>query len=622
MRAIKSRGGLVGGRQRNQDSSHKTWIAMLEQASLVSQTMNEAGSRTKAAKGNHPDTHPSAVKKNMLAFSRAKRWFEERVSFDQEPIVLLSFSTGLFSTEETDKINPDKVLSVGTFIEEKHDNKTFVDPMESKLKVKNLSLLRKPIRISDKQVVFDSLKFFNRAMLITERTGNMTEALKFELTPYPLALFDKQFMLKADKPKLGMYLKKLDAASATRIRGLLPQIIDGGWLLHQISYQSNETFKSIVSKYTGLVGMLGNGQKTVVVLDGYSNISTKDHEHKRRLKNHCANMTLALDTPCTMSKERFLSNGHNKSQLISFISNRLSAKGVDVFGADDDADTLIVSKALEMAAQEPVQIVAEDTDILCMLVHHISTVANDILFRTKTASYSTLVINQNLPENENRVLLFAHAFSGSDTTSRISGFGKVRLLKKLANSHAPANAIGQLLDTSTVKDDVCSAGISLFKYIYGHPSMELHNIRSLIYSKSMAKGKFLPQKLPPTESAAEQHILRVYLQWSDWMLLTTSSLDPTKYGWSRSSGSFEPIGFIGDVAPASVLNFTTCNCRTDRAEPACRNHMCSCKRLGLHCLPACGNCHGLDCNNAQSQSLPDDDGEFEEDENVVETLDD
>ena len=114
---------------------------MLEQVSLVSQTMNEAGSRTKAAKGNHPDTHPSAVKKNMLAFSRAKRWFEERVSFDQEPNVLLSFSTGLFSTEETDKINPDKVLSVGTFIEEKHDNKTFVDPMESKLKVKNLSLL-------------------------------------------------------------------------------------------------------------------------------------------------------------------------------------------------------------------------------------------------------------------------------------------------------------------------------------------------------------------------------------------------------------------------------------------------------------------------------------------------
>ena len=85
---------------------------------------------------------------------------------------------------ETDKINPDNVLSVGTFVQEKDDNKTCVDPMEAKLKFKNLSLLRKPIRISDKQVVFDSLKFFNQAMLITERTDNMAEALN----PYPFLI--------------------------------------------------------------------------------------------------------------------------------------------------------------------------------------------------------------------------------------------------------------------------------------------------------------------------------------------------------------------------------------------------------------------------------------------------
>ena len=33
-----------------------------------------------------------------------------------------------------------------------------------------------------------------------------------------------------------------------------------------------------------------------------------------------------------------------------------------------------------------------------------------------------------------------------------------------------------------------------------------------------AKGKILPQKLPPTVAAEREHSLRAYLQYRDWIL--------------------------------------------------------------------------------------------------------
>ena len=33
--------------------------------------------------------------------------------------------------------------------------------------------------------------------------------------------------------------------------------------------------------------------------------------------------------------------------------------------------------------------------------------------------------------------------------------------------------------------------------------------------------------------------------------------------------------------------------------------MCSCRRLGLKCLPACGNCRGMICSNTGSQETED-----------------
>ena len=73
-----------------------------------------------------------------------------------------------------------------------------------------------------------------------------------------------------------------------------------------------------------------------------------------------------------------MANGHNKTELIKLLSERRKSMGVKVIVARDDADTLIVREALRLAAGCKCEVRAEDTDLLCMLIHHSNLTSNDV----------------------------------------------------------------------------------------------------------------------------------------------------------------------------------------------------------------------------------------------------
>ena len=73
----------------------------------------------------------------------------------------------------------------------------------------------------------------------------------------------------------------------------------------------------------------------------------------------------------------------------------------------------------------------------------------------------------SLPKGGGKVLLLPPGFLGCDTTSRICGFGIIRIMKKLASKHAPLNALDTLLNTGSSKDDVADDENPIFRYIYG-----------------------------------------------------------------------------------------------------------------------------------------------------------
>ena len=165
------------------------WVSILDHFSAIDQSLHDIAKDSHKGKAVvHADMTPSSMKKDFSAFKKAHDWFSETLSLDQEPDVLMSFSTGLFSKEgeSSGEVNPDCALEVGTEIQQSLDGGCFTDKMSTKIKVKNLSYLRKSVKVSEATVVVDSLKLFNRLIAIADREISLQESLAYELTLLPL----------------------------------------------------------------------------------------------------------------------------------------------------------------------------------------------------------------------------------------------------------------------------------------------------------------------------------------------------------------------------------------------------------------------------------------------------
>ncbi|KAJ8409990.1 hypothetical protein AAFF_G00210310 [Aldrovandia affinis] len=173
----------------------------------------------------------------------------------------------------------------------------------------------------------------------------------------------------------------------------------------------------------------------------------------------------------------------------------------------------------------------------------------------------------------------------------IGGHGKTTLIDRFCAGDIDEH-MDIFLDIHATKDVVIRAGIAIFQNIYHAPGTTLGAIRYNMFSRKAAAGLIKPETLPPTEGAATQHSLRADLQTRDWMLLQSMSLDPSDYGWMVGVHGYEPVPTLDPMAPEELLRFTSCNSNGD-----CSNRRCSCKKNGVKCISACGNCKGITCNN-------------------------
>ena len=178
-----------------------------------------------------------------------------------------------------------------------------------------------------------------------ERDLTIRESLGYELTIQPASLFDnEQFMRKArENLKNRVTSRDMDKNHNSGV------VVDGGWLIHQITWQAGKLFSEIAQAYIDFLKRLASGRKCIIIFDGYNN-SPKDHEHKRRTKNCNGAIQIILDPreTCTVSKDKFLSCSANKEQFITLISNLANGERVrmETFIAHNDCDTLMVKKAI------------------------------------------------------------------------------------------------------------------------------------------------------------------------------------------------------------------------------------------------------------------------------------
>ena len=83
------------------------------------------------------------------------------------------------------------------------------------------------------------------------------------------------------------------------------------------------------------------------------------------------------------NQQAFLLIKKNKTQFIALLSHYLKANAEVVHKSPEDADTMIVSCALQFATQgNDVIVVANDTDILVLLIYHWNPSMANVYFQS------------------------------------------------------------------------------------------------------------------------------------------------------------------------------------------------------------------------------------------------
>lgn len=430
-----------------------------------------------------------------------------------------------------------------------------------------------------------------------------------ELAPYPLSLFDAAGMRKTAKSAIYDCFQSVNVEVD---RTNANYIIDGGYILHHVVWDREETFNVIFEKYVPYLRR-HYGHTVTVVFDGYSD-STKNikaAEQRRRTTKTSSSSDIIFDEFMTVpaNQQQFFANINNKSRFISMLSDKLTAANIAVKQAQNDADVLIIETAIEkFNVTNTTIVVGEDVDLLILLTAR-TPIVKIIYFlksgkaQQRTETYSSKSLTA-FPKCQNYIL-FLHAITGCDTTSAMYRRGKTSVFK-LFEKKDLIDCAKVFIEIDSSPQTIITKGIRFLLAVYGAPKKIdcIDKYRYLTFVKNTRNKKQVQLScLPPTSASAIQHLYRVYYQVQTWL---GYQLNPEDWGWKLINNTLEPIQTLFPPAPEKLLNITFCNCKK-----GC-NAKCGCRKVGLLCSPACTNCQGQSCSNVELNTTADDLCDFDE----------
>ena len=162
-------------------------------------------------------------------------------------------------------------------------------------------------------------------------------------------------------------------------------------------------------------------------------------------------------------------------------------------------------------------------------------------------------------------ILFLHALTGCDTTSRINGLGKGQAFKKVkANPTFFKTISASFLMNSPIpsKELLSSKGEEALACFFGAQpceGLDLLIFRKFVTKTSRAKEHVQVNSLPPTYAATTYLIFRVYHQIQQWI---GNDLEPTDWGRQLKNDTLVPIKtHLHPPAPEDLLKIIRCNCK-------------------------------------------------------------
>jgi len=295
----------------------------------------------------------------------------------------------------------------------------------------------------------------------------MENYLSYELAQQPTSLFQEGLMRKTQKSVFGQVLK-----SKVEPQTEFPQnsifIIDGGYLLRVVVWPPDSTYEDVFQAY---VSYIENhfGLDAVVVFDGYdSNESTKITEQLRRASQVVSReIIFNEETKIVTTQASFLANGANKSKLIKMIRKKFEHHRIRTDQADADADALISTTALTLAKSEsqPIVVIGTDTDLLVILVSHITPGMSVYMCGHSPPIVYDLQAIQSAIGGVRTHLMTLLAITGCGTTSALFGKGKKKALLLAQNDSLDFLDVFKSSESS--KDNISMAGEKFLLKLYG-----------------------------------------------------------------------------------------------------------------------------------------------------------
>ena len=472
MRSIKCAGGLTRGRGFG-ENVRNLWTMSVGFSATVHESMVKLSGVHTGSSNQNIDMGINRRNKDNDDCQKFFEWIEVRNPFNMVDNNLHSLSTGCVSIKGNDRVNCDDAECIGASVQKKLDDTLFT---EAKIKKKDLiisldTLTNSPLDADTKDAVsVNPTLLFTRLAAIAEREENVEQYFDYELNHQALSLFKNDLMRKLDKAALRRSLlpdKDVTTVDVSKVQ----YVLDGGALLHKVPWSKGMVFNKVTEAYVSYVRRHYGRAK--LVFDGYEDpMSIKGNEHIRRSsKGSSRDIQVIPDNEVPYSKQRFLSNNHNKSQLISLLKNAFQTDGQTVKVCRGDADAMIVKEALDSGTGANVVVVADDTDVAIMLLYHWKDTKEhqfDIfLLQQSIGKYWSIKHASMKVEDVKEHLLFVHAWSGCDSTSAIFGKGKPSFLNLVRKSKKIQAASRKMTDVWADQVTIGNVAVEIFVEQYG-----------------------------------------------------------------------------------------------------------------------------------------------------------
>lgn len=425
-------------------------------------------------------------------------------------------------------------------------------------------------------------------------------------------------------------------------------VVDGMAVVQELMAIRNfKNGSDLARAYVKLIDTKAKGYGAVrIVFDNYTKVSSlkEGTRERRRGKVKDIRSYKVEDSTPIRDKAMFLASNATKDSLTLYLAQQLIDKStvntVTVtnksvmanydcqittgVSTQEEADTLMILHAVEVAASgATAHIYTQDTDVLLLALRRVPQLGRNSALIMGTGDRRRTVLLQPIYDAlgpmKAAALINWHALTGCDTTGHIRGKGKQTCFKAfMASPPDVVSSLQMLGEGDSPSKEVVEGCEAFLCSLYCPRGVKLSRASSLRWHLfKMMKPEQGVDKLPPTQGAWKQHILRAHLQaniWAQDLEEKPVIPDPLTLGWKKEGSRLVPVLSIEPAAPDCVLELVKCGCRgSNQSTPIKCTRWCSCKKRNLSCTELC-QCGGEEdaCANSSSP-LPEDDEDEDED---------